>query len=123
LPNLLIRGIQRAVEVSAALKLFVCNVATQPGETDGMDLGEHMEILERHVGRGLFSLVLANDAVITSPGDIQVQPVELRFPPDAAYDVLRANVVNPAAAWRHDCGKLAKEIMHIYQRERLSMRR
>ena len=56
LPNLLVQDIRQAVAASQALKLYVCNVATQPGETDGFDVGQHVSALQRHVGRGCFPM-------------------------------------------------------------------
>ena len=61
LPNLLVDGIRQAVATSTAVKLYVCNVATQAGETDGFDLGDHVSALQRHLGRNLFPNVLAGD--------------------------------------------------------------
>ena len=89
LPNLLVQDIRRAVGASPALKLYVCNVATQPGETDGFDLGQHVAALQRHVGRGLFPCVLANDNEAAGPGlSPSVQPVALRLPADDGYRVI-----------------------------------
>src|SRR3972149_6193324 len=50
LPNLLVPGIRRAFAASPALKLYVCNVATQPGETDGPGVSDHVAALEEHRG-------------------------------------------------------------------------
>nr|HID13675.1 YvcK family protein [Anaerolineae bacterium] len=61
LPNLLVPDVARAVAASRALKVYVCNVATQRGETEGYSVGDHAAALEAHVGKGLFPMVLAND--------------------------------------------------------------
>jgi uncharacterized cofD-like protein len=118
LPNLLVADIRRAVEASTALRLYVCNVATQPGETDGFDLGQHMSSLQRHVGRGLFTHVLANDNLNQSQDQPQVHLVSLRHPPDGGYQVISANVVDPTAPWRHDPGKLSAQIIKLYHSHR-----
>jgi uncharacterized cofD-like protein len=118
LPNLLVADIRRAVEVSTALRLYVCNVATQPGETDGFDLGQHMSSLQRHVGRGLFTHVLANDDFGQRQDYAQVQMVSLRHPHDAGYRVMTANVVDPTAPWRHDPTKLSAQVMRFYHSHR-----
>src|SRR5581483_6939422 len=60
LPNLLIEGIQQAVRASDAVKVYVCNVAAQRGETDGFEVDDHIRALYRHGCRGLFQYVLAN---------------------------------------------------------------
>ncbi len=118
LPNLLVRDIRQAAEHSPALKLYVCNVATQPGETDGFDVGRHVEALRRHVGRGLFPYVLANsmtDGGISLPAG---QMVALSYPKEAGYQVIEADVVDRAVPWRHDSGKLAREVMNFHDSHR-----
>ena len=52
LPSLLLPEIRDAVATSPALRVFVCNVATQPGETTGFDLADHVEALVAHAGSG-----------------------------------------------------------------------
>lgn len=117
LPNLLVQDIARAVAAASAIKLYVCNVATQPGETDGFDVGAHVEALEQHTGRGLFRYVLAN----CSPGCTE-QPglalVALCYPDDGRYEVITGDMTDPAAPWRHDSSKLAKRIMAFYASQR-----
>ena len=117
LPNLLVTDIRRAVAASSALRLYVCNVATQPGETDGLDLGQHVDALQRHVGRGLFPFVLANDNMHPNPAHPDLEMVALRHPQDQGYSVFAADLITPAAPWRHDSQKLAQQIMGFYQRQ------
>lgn len=62
LPNLLIRGIREALEASRALKVYVCNLTTQAGETDGFSVRDHLEAIERHISPLPFQVVLANTA-------------------------------------------------------------
>jgi uncharacterized cofD-like protein len=116
LPNLLVQDIRRAVEASSALKLYVCNVATQPGETEGFDVGQHVSVLQRHVGQGLFPYVLANSNPFLSQQQPQLQPVALQFPRNPGYTVFTADMVDPAAPWRHDSKKLAEQIVHFHDR-------
>lgn len=118
LPNLLVQDIRRATEASPATKVYVCNVATQPGETDGFDVGQHVSTLQRHVGRGLFSFVLANNNLNPSSEQSHLQPVVLEYPVDGGYEVVEADLIDPAAPWRHDSQKLADQIMHFYAGQR-----
>jgi uncharacterized cofD-like protein len=62
LPNMLVEGIAKAVIQSDALKVYVCNVATQPGETDGYDVQAHVAAIVRHLPGHYnpFHLVVAN---------------------------------------------------------------
>src|SRR5207302_6916437 len=61
LPSLLLPEIRDALVSSPALRVYVCNVATQQGETDGFDLADHVEALERHSAPGIVDVVLANN--------------------------------------------------------------
>jgi len=117
LPNLLVSDIRRAVAASQALKLYVCNLATQPGETDGFHVGEHVAALDRHVGPGLFPYVVANSNVsLHVPRDVEM--VALDYPKDAGYTVVASDLVDAGVPWRHDSDRLAGEIMHFYQTQR-----
>jgi uncharacterized cofD-like protein len=113
LPNLLVQDIRQAVKASPGLRLYVCNVATQPGETDGFDVGRHLTVLQRHVGPELFPYVLANNNVYPDPAHPQVDMVALTYPVDEGYQVFEADLVDGASPWRHDPDKLAREIMRF----------
>jgi uncharacterized cofD-like protein len=118
LPNLLVGDIRRAVAASAALKIYVCNVATQPGETDGFDVGQHVVALQQHVGQDLFPYVLANSDPIPSTEGTSTVPVDSHYVPSPTYTVIAASLADPATPWRHHPGKLAERIMDFYYTER-----
>jgi uncharacterized cofD-like protein len=114
LPNLLVPDLQEAVRASKALKIYVCNVATQPGETDHYSCGDHVRALEDHAGQGIFDVVVSNqvcDANLPAEVDwVQAEP-EL----DDDHAVYRADLVDGLHPWRHDSVKLAQVIMDLYQ--------
>lgn len=60
MPNLLIDGVTDAIRRAHAPCLYVCNVMTQPGETDGFTVSDHVRVLYDQVGPGVIDLVLAN---------------------------------------------------------------
>jgi uncharacterized cofD-like protein len=60
LPNLLVPGVAKAVERSGALKILVCNIMTQPGETDGFAVSHHLQALRDHGGLNLVDYVVVN---------------------------------------------------------------
>jgi 2-phospho-L-lactate transferase/gluconeogenesis factor (CofD/UPF0052 family) len=117
-----VRDVQRAMEASSAKRLYVCNVATQPGETDGFDVGQHVSVLQQHVGSGLFPFVLANDSPLASQEQPHLRPVALRYPRDVGYQVIAADVVDPAMPWRHDSNKLAEQCMHFFYDQQVDIR-
>lgn len=114
LPNLLVKEIMAAVSASRALKLFVCNVATQPGETDGYDCLDHLEVIKKHVGKDLFDLVIANnyfEGNLGSNSNWVTPGNELR----KRYKVYEAKLVDQTNPWRHDSKSLARTIMDLYE--------
>ncbi|MHB8674095.1 MAG: gluconeogenesis factor YvcK family protein [Candidatus Limnocylindrales bacterium] len=123
LPSLLIPAIRDAVRASPALRLYVCNVATQDGETSGYDLADHIEALERHAAPGLIDIVLANSAL--AEGADRDEPVRLRWPPasDPAPRLVLDEVVDPARPHHHDPARLAAAIGRIVDREGAPRRR
>jgi len=116
LPNLLVREIAQAIAASRALRIYVCNVATQPGETDGYTVGDHVAALKRHVGPDLFPIVLANSN-LRYAGRLPegVDPVRPTGPLDAPYILHTADLVDPQRPWRHDSEKLAKALMRLLE--------
>jgi uncharacterized cofD-like protein len=122
IPNLLVPDIVSAVRSSPAVKVYVCNVATQPGETDKFGVMEHVHALRKHVGPGVFDYVLVNGdlgpAALIKP-EWQVQAVTL--PADATYpgvEFVRAPVVNPHNPLRHDPDRLAQALLSLYEEKR-----
>ena len=117
LPNLLVADIARAVDASPAIRLYVCNLATQPGETDEFDVGDHVAALHRHVSWTLFPTVLANDGALPA-GQPNLVPVALRYPADSRYQVITGDMSDPAAPWRHHSQKLAERVIAFYWSQR-----
>jgi uncharacterized cofD-like protein len=118
LPNLLVEDITKAIRASGALKVYVCNVATQKGETDGFSVGDHVEALQRHVGRDVFHDVLVNDNF-----NVKLNPntelVPLDHEAGGGYQVIFADLIDPQQPWRHDPQKLARHLMDFYSQGKL----
>ena len=126
LPSLLIPGVRDAVAGASAPRVYVCNVATQAGETAGFDLAAHLEALAGHAGAGIVDVVLANtffDARI--PDDWSAEPVGLRWPPsgEPVPRLVLEHVVDPENAHHHDPERLATALMAILERESRLRRR
>jgi uncharacterized cofD-like protein len=114
LPNLLVQDITAAIQASRALKIYVCNVATEPGETEGFTCEDHLRALNEHVGSDIFDIVVINnqfDGQLT-PGTKWVKTVTET---ESEYPFYRANLVDEGRPWRHDSAKLAQAIMDLYQ--------
>ncbi len=60
IPNLLVRGVAEALANTSAMRIFVCNVMTQPGETDDFKASDHVASIERHVDSPVLDYVIVN---------------------------------------------------------------
>lgn len=115
LPNLLVEGVRRAFVASPALKAYVCNVATQPGETDGFDVSHHVAAIEEHIGRNLLQRVVVNDNLHgTLPNADLSQPVVLDSLLENGIRLVRTDVVSESNRYHHDSKKLARTLMRLY---------
>jgi len=124
LPSLLIPAIRDAVLQASAPRIFVCNVATQEGETTGYDLAGHLEALVAHTSPLLVDIVLANNQVpVVAPGSASdaraPKAVQLRWPP-ATTPVPRLildDVVDPGDPHHHDPARLASAVITALEAE------
>ncbi|MBI2764595.1 MAG: YvcK family protein [Chloroflexi bacterium] len=127
MPNLLVDGIQKALLATTASRVFVCNVATQHGETDGFTVADHIDVVERHTGKGLINVVVANNNITpVLPAEWHSNPVVPNGDADhcALHGIrfIEADVVAEENRYRHDPQKLAATILRLYDsREALSL--
>ncbi len=113
LPNLLVPDIADALRVSRAVKFFICNVATQPGETDGFSCDEHMKTIEKHTGGKLFDLILCNNNYVGElPPDVSWVRPSARF--EDEYMLYMTDLAGVDIAHRHDSTKLAQAVMDLF---------
>ena len=120
LPVLLIPQIRDAVAAAPGLRIYACNVATQRGETQGLDLADHVEALIGHTRERLIDVVLANDELgVRARQDTTAEPVRLRWPPsvDPVPMLFTDDVVAGPNAHHHDPVRLAAAILRVFERE------
>jgi uncharacterized cofD-like protein len=123
LPNLLIADIRDALAASNALRVYVCNVATQPGETSDFTAAAHLEALFRHVDERIVDYVLVNhNPHARPPQGWLAQPVEVdaRRLETLPVVVVEEDVVDPSNAHRHDPMKLAAALVRLQQEDRVT---
>jgi uncharacterized cofD-like protein len=119
LPNLLVQDIARAIQQTRAYCVYVCNLATQPGETDNYNVADHVAVINKHMAFGkvskrvLFDAILANNNLSVAPdvgggNTIFVEPV----PPPAEH-MVAADLIDEDRPWRHDSQKLAQAIINL----------
>ncbi|QKS43635.1 YvcK family protein [Paenibacillus cellulosilyticus] len=119
IPNLIVPKLAEAIVSSEALKMFVCNVMTQPGETDNYSVGDHLNAIHNHIGYHLFDYVIVNDGEI--PPQVQSKYAEkgakavhldLEEVKKRGYKVIADRLVLFRTYLRHDAERLSQ---HIYQ--------
>ena len=129
LPNLLIRDVRDALAAAPGVKVYVCNVATQPGETANLTASQHLNMLFAHVGDDLIDYVILNrNRDARPPAGWRAQPVEIDVAKleELPVVIVEEDVIDPHNAHRHDPAKLAAAIMRLQQEdgmERLRQRR
>jgi len=114
LPNLLVPDIADAIRACRSFKVFICNLASQPGETDNYTCGDHIRALEEHSGSNLFDLIVVNKQ---NEGALPegIEWVTIEDDLEADYSVYRADLVDTTYPWRHDSKKLAQILIDLLQ--------
>ena len=114
LPNLLVPDISAAVRASRGMKIYVCNVATDPGETEGYSVGDHVHVIEEHVGGSFFDIVLSNSRY---EGELLDGVSWVKSESDLAADYAshQADIIDVEHPGRHNAEKLARVIIDLFQ--------
>lgn len=123
IPNLLVDGIVEAIDKSDALKVCVCNVMTQEGETEGYTASDHLRALYKHAHPGIFDICLANSTPIPLlvAKKYALEGAEPLLCDMAACEALGVEMIARPVSMlengkvRHNSGHLARELMDIYQ--------
>ena len=132
LPNLLVPELVSAIQRSRAPRLYICNLMTQPGETDGLDVSGHLRAIEAQlaslgISHRLFDAVLAQEPIGESPliahyRSRGAEPVTCnrRELEAEGYDVMEAPLqgTRPTATLRHDPRSLALGVMRFYRKHK-----
>ncbi|MGH9174632.1 MAG: gluconeogenesis factor YvcK family protein, partial [Vicinamibacterales bacterium] len=127
IPNLLVEGIAHALRFAPGERVYVCNVATQPGETDGYGVIDHLRALARHAGELPVDRILINSNFEPAARGIKpewrVSAVELdglhEF--EGSVTVDERDIVNPEFPLRHDPDRLSDALLAIGREHRLKL--
>lgn len=129
IPNLLVPEIRDAIMRTRAPKLYVCNIMTQPGETDGYTVSDHVQAIQDHAGR-ILSGVLVNTAEApeeiaskyAGEGRYQVRVDEAALD-EMGYLMVPGDYLSKGDLARHDSAKIAHSVIEFASRSRSSMTR
>lgn len=123
IPNLLVDGIGEAIRASDALKVYVCNVMTEDGETEGYTVSDHIAALFQHGGAGLFDICLTNSSPIppSVAARYALEGAEPILCDTGACQRMGVEVLHSPVAMvengfvRHAPERLARELMHLHE--------
>ena len=124
LPNLLVPGIADAIRKSPARVIYICNVMTQPGETDHFTASDHVMAIYDHVGPNFFDMIIVNSAAIpqtvidqyeTAGSHPVVADVERLH--ELGLTVIARNFLHYAMYARHDADLVATQVLALIGRE------
>jgi len=118
IPNLLIPEVAEQIALSRAVKIYVCNVMTQPGETDHYTVADHVKALFRHTGPNFVHYVIANQeaapaSLLKKYADSGQQPVEVdeKSMEELGVKLVMANLLHKEDFVRHSPFKLGRAII------------
>ncbi|MFV9510616.1 gluconeogenesis factor YvcK family protein [Tepidibacillus sp. LV47] len=124
IPNLLVKGIQNAILSAKGKKIFICNVMTQPGETDHYQAIDHVRAVEKHVGKRFIDVVIVHEGKISQEiieryRHKGAEPVtankELLL--SQGYQVVADQFLTYKKYVRHNADKLSERILTILEGE------
>lgn len=123
IPNLLVPGIAQAIHDSQAIKAYVCNVMTQPGETDSFSAAEHLVAIEANVDARICDYVLVNTGVPTQESLHRYKSEEQAYvDPDVdrirqmGYKAITGDYMSETDLVRHDPARVAARLMDLIYR-------
>ena len=117
MPNLLVDGVARALKNSKAIKIYICNVMTQAGETDNYTASQHAKAILDHTGQGAIDYVLVNSTPIpeemwrgTGSTPVEVDEDKINA---MGMGLIKADLLSATEVGRHDPAKLCAAVMKI----------
>jgi uncharacterized cofD-like protein len=129
LPNLLVARVAHAIGNSQALKIFICNLMTQPGETDGYTARQHLETVKKYAPEIAFDYVILNDRLISSEqaalyaadGAYQIGMQDHLFEKafGAETQIIRTDLLDDGEKVRHNPDKLAQVVLACCEQARV----
>lgn len=113
MPNLLVSRMVEAIRSSPALKIFVCNCMTQPGETEGLSASGHLKIFQEHFGQGLVDFAVVNTARPGSRAQQKYRQTGAEFVEPDVDEIEKMGIVPIALSLISDSGLVRHDSKHL----------
>jgi uncharacterized cofD-like protein len=123
MPNLLVQRVAQEIEAANAVKIYVCNVMTQPGETVDYTASKHVEALLTNAKAHVCDIVIVNDELPRKLLDVYAEERQLPVVVDKAkldrlrVQTVRAAVISETDTVRHDPEKLAAVVIGVIDQQ------
>lgn len=129
IPNLIIKGMSESIASSDAFKIYVCNVMTQSGETDGFSAKEHVQAIIAHANKDVIDACILNDSQAplnalarykeegSYPVEADVEKIR-----EMGYRVVTTDLLGVTDYVRHDSAKLTKALIKLIETYRVIKR-
>ncbi|MBN1264088.1 MAG: YvcK family protein [Anaerolineales bacterium] len=114
IPNILVPDIVGAIKATRAFRMFICNVANQPGETEGYNYKDHWQAIEDHAGPGLIDLMIINNYYEGRLPE-NVDWVKNGETQQMDVPVFKTDLIDYDKPWHHDSYKLAESIIDLLE--------
>lgn len=120
LPPLLVKGVSEDIAASSAVKIFICNLMTQPGETEGFSAKRHLEIVREYAPEINFDYIIVNNRLISdeqiarysSEGAKQIGIMDSISPETIeGTEIVYGNLLDDGEKVRHNSDKLAQVVL------------
>jgi uncharacterized cofD-like protein len=121
LPNLLVSSVPNVIAESRAMKIFIANLMTQPGETDGYDLQQHLDTIKKYAPQIQFDCVIANSRrikdeqaeIYAADGAYQITPEQFD---DMGVPIVLSDLLDQGEMVRHNSALLAQTVLECSER-------
>ena len=114
IPPLLVQDLINEIKESSALKIYICNVATQKGETDGYSVYDHITAIEEHTYKDIFDYIIADENYNIPIVSHDEEPIKISQNDQDNAKVLQFDIKSSEHSLRHDSNKLSNSIKKIY---------
>lgn len=127
IPNLLVKGIVSEIKKSSAYKIYISNVMTQPGETDGFKVYDHIKVLKKYGGKDIVDCVIANNGSISDDmkkkykdKDSDIVTIDRDKLKDFGIEIVEKNLIKVSKGTiKHDSDYLAQVLVETIMEKKL----
>ena len=110
----MVPGIKNAIHASRSTKIYVCNVATEVGETGGFSMNDHIEALQKHTSETIVEWIAANHNITNLGTEFKGEPVTIAEEHIEHAKLVTSDIIDSTHPVRHDSEKLATFILKIH---------